>query len=155
VPIVAIGGYKYKNGSIYVGSWNTDGKRQGEGHMLFPNGTRYDGNFENGHFHGNGILSFADGAKYEGEFFQGWFHGYGVFWRSDGTRHEGEFRGGKIWGLGLTTFSDGTHGFPRNEGFFHDCQMKTKTKCPAVIQKAQRIAFSAKNQYIKDSDIIR
>nr|CAI5828431.1 unnamed protein product [Callosobruchus analis] len=102
VPVVAKGGKRYSDGTAYVGDWDTEGRRQGEGHILFPDGTRYDG----------------------------WFHGYGIFWRADGTRHEGEFRGGKIWGLGLTTFGDNTNGFPRNEGFFQDCQLKKLMKCP-------------------------
>ncbi|XP_074028892.1 MORN repeat-containing protein retinophilin [Leptinotarsa decemlineata] len=153
LPVVAKGGYRYENGSVYVGTWNTEGKRHGEGHLLFSDGVRYDGLFENGLFHGRGILTFPDGAKYEGEFFRGWFHGYGVFWRADGTRHEGEFRGGKIWGLGLTTFSDETHGFPRNEGYFQDCQLKTLVKCPEVIQKAQRFAFIIRQQFITNSDM--
>ncbi|KAJ8956578.1 hypothetical protein NQ314_006705 [Rhamnusium bicolor] len=63
VPIVASGGYRYADGSVYVGTWNNEGKRQGEGHLLFPEGTRYDGMFENGLFHGFGVLTFADSAK--------------------------------------------------------------------------------------------
>lgn len=46
-----------------MGTWNNDGKRQGEGHLRFPDGTRYDGDFENGVFHGLGVLTFPDGAK--------------------------------------------------------------------------------------------
>lgn len=61
-------------------------------------------------------------------------------------RHEGEYRGGKICGLGLTTFSDGTNGFPRNEGYFQDSQIKFLKKCPEVVQKAQRMAFLARQK---------
>ncbi|KAL1497163.1 hypothetical protein ABEB36_008168 [Hypothenemus hampei] len=149
LPVVAQGGHRYENNAIYVGSWNHESKRHGEGHLLFPNGIRYDGMFENDVFHGLGILTFPDGARYEGEFFQGWFHGYGIFWRADGMRHEGEFRGGKIYGLGLTTFGDGTHGFPRNEGFFQDCQLKKRGSCPHAIQKAQKVAFIARNEFLR------
>lgn len=58
------GGFKYENGAIYVGSWNNQGQKCGEGHLLLPNGARYDGNFENNLFNGLGVLSFPDGAKY-------------------------------------------------------------------------------------------
>lgn len=146
--VVANGGHRYDDGSVYIGSWNSEGNRQGEGHLLFPDGTRYDGYFEDGLFNGLGVLIFTDGARYEGEFFQGWFHGYGVFWRVDGTRHEGEFRGGNICGLGLTTFSDNTHGFPRNEGFFQNCQLKKRKNCPDIVQKAQKVAFKARNKFL-------
>lgn len=57
------GGYKFEDGSAYVGEWNKNGIRQGLGHILLSDGTRYDGSFNNGVFHGLGVLSFADGAK--------------------------------------------------------------------------------------------
>lgn len=77
---------------------------------------------------------------------QGWFHGHGIFWRADGMKYEGEFRGGRIWGLGLITFSDHTHGFPRNEGFFQDCRLVRKKRCPDVVQRAQKVALMARAQ---------
>lgn len=61
--ISKFGGYRYENGPIYVGDWNTLKHRQGQGHMSYPDGTRYDGRFENGLFHGLGVLTFPDGAK--------------------------------------------------------------------------------------------
>lgn len=84
--------------------------------------------------------------RFEGEFMQGWFHGHGIFWRADGMRYQGEFRGGRIWGLGLITFNDHTHGFPRNEGFFQDCRLVRKKKCPEVVQRAQKVALMARAQ---------
>ncbi|XP_044262495.1 MORN repeat-containing protein 4 homolog [Tribolium madens] len=143
--VAKIGGFRYENGAVYVGSWNKDGRRHGYGHLKFRNGNRYDGFFEDGLFHGLGMLTFSDGAKYEGEFTDGWFHGYGIFWRADGMRHEGQFCGGKMWGLGLTTFKDGSNGFPRYEGFFQDCKILKTIKCPEAVQKAQKIAFMARN----------
>lgn len=77
---------------------------------------------------------------------QGWFHGHGVFWRADGMKFEGEFRGGRIWGLGLITFNDHTNGFPRNEGFFQDCRLLRKKRCPEVVQRAQKVALIARAQ---------
>ncbi|RZC32140.1 MORN repeat-containing protein 4, partial [Asbolus verrucosus] len=145
--VAEYGGHRYENGTVYVGSWNTAGHRQGRGHLLLAEGTRYDGFFEDGLFQGLGVLTFSDGAKYEGEFFDGWYHGHGIFWRADGMRHEGQFRGGKIWGLGLTTFNDGSNGFPRYEGFFQDCRLIKKTDCSEVVQKAQKVAFMARNLF--------
>ncbi|KAK9751476.1 MORN repeat [Popillia japonica] len=145
--IAVTGGYRYGNGTVFVGNWNNTGLRDGLGHLQFPDNTRYDGYFADGLFNGLGVLTFIDGAKYEGQFLEGWFHGYGIFWRSDGMKHEGEFRGGKIWGLGLTTYSDGTTGFPKNEGFYQDCRMIRKKSCPEVVQRAQKIAFMARNLF--------
>ncbi|KAF7285010.1 hypothetical protein GWI33_012326 [Rhynchophorus ferrugineus] len=148
ITIAANGGYRFTNGTTYVGSWSNGGKMHGEGHLLFPDGTRYDGYFQNGLFNGLGVLSFVDGSRYEGEFYQGWFHGYGMFWRSDCTRHEGEFRGGKVYGFGVTTYPDNTSGFPRNEGFFQECHLKRRQNCEEVIQKAQKLAFMARNKFV-------
>lgn len=144
--VVKCGGYRYDDGTRYIGDWNQRGQKHGMGSMMFSDGTRYDGAFSNGVCSGLGVMCFPDGAKYEGEFMQGWFHGHGVFWRSDGMKYEGEFRGGRIWGLGLITFSDQSHGFPRNEGFFQDCRLVRKKRCPEVIQRAQKVALMARAQ---------
>lgn len=61
------GGYRYETGTTYVGTWNVQGRRQGEGHIIFPDGNRYDGCFDNGFFSGLGIIRYADGAKYVSE----------------------------------------------------------------------------------------
>lgn len=91
-------------------------------------------------------MNFLKKNRYEGEFMQGWFHGHGVFWRSDGMKYEGEFRGGRIWGLGLVTFNDGSNGFPRNEGFFQDCRLVRRKRCPEIVQRAQKVALMARAQ---------
>ena len=91
----------------------------------------------------NNIVLFR---RYEGEFMQGWFHGHGVFWRADGMKYEGEFRGGRVWGLGLVTYQDDSNGFPRTEGFFQDCRLVRKKKCPEIVQKAQKVALMARVQ---------
>ncbi|KAF4516392.1 hypothetical protein B566_EDAN008515 [Ephemera danica] len=153
--VVKCGAYDYDDGSRYVGDWNSRGQKHGMGHLVLPDGTRYDGAFSNGLCGGLGVMCFPDGAnvskifhtdKYEGEFMQGWFHGHGVFWRADGMKFEGEFRGGRIWGLGLVTFSDDTHGFPRNEGYFQDCRFVRKKRCADVVQRAQKVAMMARAQ---------
>ncbi|XP_023248175.1 MORN repeat-containing protein 4 homolog [Copidosoma floridanum] len=144
--ISKVGMYKYEDGTRYIGDWNPRGLKTGAGSLLLPDKTRYDGSFQNGLCSGLGVFIFPDGAKYEGEFMQGWFHGHGVFWRSDGMKYEGEFRGGRIWGLGLITYTDGSHGFPRNEGFFQDCRLVRRHRCPDIVQKAQKISMMARSQ---------
>lgn len=65
VQIATVGGYRYNsNGSVYVGDWNKNGGREGQGHLVFQDGTRYDGRFEENAFCGLGVLTFPDGAKY-------------------------------------------------------------------------------------------
>ncbi|CAG9134609.1 unnamed protein product [Plutella xylostella] len=144
--VVKTGAYKYEDGTRYVGEWSCRGQKHGMGHLTLPDGTRYDGALMNGLCSGLGVMAFPDGAKYEGEFMQGWFHGHGVFWRADGMKFEGEFRGGRVWGLGLVTFSDGSNGFPRNEGFFQDCRLLRRQRCPGVAARAQQVAYVARAQ---------
>ncbi|KAK2705704.1 MORN repeat-containing protein 4 homolog [Artemia franciscana] len=141
---VTYGSFKYEDSTLYIGEWDGRGQKSGLGHLQFANGTSYDGGFQNGLCSGLGIMKFPDGAKYEGEFSQGWFHGHGCFWRADGMRFEGEFRGGRIWGRGLVTFSDGSNGFPRNEGYFQDCRFMKRMNCGDTIQKAQKVAMTAR-----------
>lgn len=45
----------------------------------------------------------------------------------------------------MTTFNDGSNGFPRYEGFFQDCKLLKKVSCVEVVQKAQKVAFMARN----------
>lgn len=47
---------------------------------------------------------------------------------------------------GMITFSDGSHGFPKNEGFFQDCKLVRKKRCPEVVQRAQKVALMARAQ---------
>lgn len=54
-----------------------------------------------------------------------------------------------IYFLGLTTFSDNTHGFPRNEGFFQECQLKKRKSCADIVQKGQKLAFMARNMFMQ------
>ena len=45
---------------------------------------------------------------------------------------------------GLVTFSDGSNGFPRNEGYFQDCRFMKRMNCGDTIQKAQKVAMTAR-----------
>lgn len=60
---VRCGGYRYEDGTRYIGDWNQRGQKHGMGHLLLKDGTRYDGAFSNGLCSGLGVMVFADGAK--------------------------------------------------------------------------------------------
>lgn len=57
------GAFKYDDGTKYVGDWNNRGLKHGAGALLLPDGTRYDGAFQNGLCSGLGVIIFPDGAK--------------------------------------------------------------------------------------------
>ncbi|KAL8580837.1 hypothetical protein ACOMHN_017341 [Nucella lapillus] len=135
--------YRYPDGTTYSGQWNDQGHRHGYGHLVFPDGSKYWGVFDNGMYSGLGVMTFQDGSRYEGEFKQGKFHGLGVFQRADRMMFEGQFKDGKIWGMGLVTFSDSTHGLPRNEGYFESNQIMRREKCSMMVHRARELAKRA------------
>lgn len=61
--VVKYGSFKYDDGTQYIGDWNDKGQKHGMGHMLLPDGTRYDGGFDSGLFNGLGVIAFPDGAR--------------------------------------------------------------------------------------------
>ena len=52
----------------------------------------------------------ADGSKFEGDFQNGKFQGHGIYLRADGMKFEGQFTDGTVMGEGLLTFADGSNG---------------------------------------------
>jgi hypothetical protein len=80
--VAKTGGFRYEDGTRYIGDWNQKGQKHGMGHLLLPDGTRYgelkivkdcvcvinlyciaDGSFQNGICSGLGIMNFPDGSK--------------------------------------------------------------------------------------------
>lgn len=86
--VVKCGGFRYEDGTRYIGDWNHKGQKHGMGHLLLSgillaitcndkfeststlrnfvlraDGTRYDGAFRNGLCSGLGVMHFRDGAK--------------------------------------------------------------------------------------------
>lgn len=41
--VVKTGGFRYDDGTRYIGDWNQKGQKHGMGHLLLPDGTRYGG----------------------------------------------------------------------------------------------------------------
>jgi hypothetical protein len=77
----------------------------GQGTVVFPNGSKYEGLFKDGLFHGKGFYTYADGTKYTGDFKNGLFEGKGTLF-SDGQLYVGEFKEGNHYGQGTITYYD-------------------------------------------------
>ena len=125
------GVYKYKNGDVYTGAYNSTGLMTGEGKYQYVNGDIYEGWYENGVFEGFGRFIYSNGNQYveyfthglfsgsgmykedkkflyEGEFLEGDFNGKGdIEWR-DGDRYVGDFKNGYREGNGIYTYASGT-----------------------------------------------
>ena len=51
------------------------GKKHGQGQQVWPDGSRYDGMWENDQANGQGVLVHADGDVYEGSWLNDKAHG--------------------------------------------------------------------------------
>ena len=67
-----------------------DGKREGLGTQIFPNGYKYTGEWKRNHAHGKGKLTYTDGTYYEGEFNKNKIQ-EGMLNYHNGTRFAGKF----------------------------------------------------------------
>ncbi|XP_031667530.1 MORN repeat-containing protein 4 [Oncorhynchus kisutch] len=104
------------------------------------------------------MLVFPDGSRYEGDFIQGKFQGAGVFSRFDGMKFEGEFKSGCVQGYGMLTFADGGpergggggggrgggRGGTSHEGLFERGQLVGREGCQGTVQRAQGAAAKAR-----------
>ena len=96
----------YPGGSIYKGEFE-EGKPNGQGTFIYADGSKYIGEWKNGKNHGQGISIWKDGRKYVGEFIDDKPHGEGTFTYSDGSKYVGEWKNGKRHGKGTLTYSTG------------------------------------------------
>ncbi|MCB1175059.1 MAG: hypothetical protein KDK39_15910 [Leptospiraceae bacterium] len=75
-------------------------KPSGQGRYVFPEGTEYEGSFENGVFHGAGKMSWPNKDSYAGDFSQGMRHGQGVYTFANGLQYRGSFEKNNRHGKG-------------------------------------------------------
>ena len=84
-----------------------NGKPNGNGIIVFTNGTKYNGAFVNGYYHGNGCYRSNADFTYEGSFKLNKFEGQGKCAWQSGSKYQGEFKADKFDGIGEYTFADG------------------------------------------------
>ena len=63
----------------FEGTKNAEHQMEGEGKVLFANGSTYVGSFRADMMHGKGILHGCEGSVYDGEFNDDARHGHGRF----------------------------------------------------------------------------
>jgi hypothetical protein len=66
-----------------MGGWGTP---KGKGRYVLPDGSKHEGEFENGRPVGWGVFTFTNGRRYEGPWLNGEPHGPGIFSWKDGKR---------------------------------------------------------------------
>ena len=84
-----------------------NGKKEGKGIYLYPNGSRYEGYFKNDKKDGFGIFYYKNGDRYEGNFVEGNYEGNGIFYFNNGDRYEGQFKKNKYSGKGKYFYRNG------------------------------------------------
>ena len=90
----------------YIGP-KINGKKEGKGIYMYPNGCKYEGYFRNDKKEGKGIFYYSNGDRYEGNFEEGNYEGYGVFYFNNGDRYEGNFESNKYSGKGKYYYHNG------------------------------------------------
>lgn len=97
-----------ENGAKYEGEWLLGSEiRQGKGMQIWPDGSLYEGWWQENKANGKGRLIHADGDIYDGYWKDDKAHGYGVYSHLDGARYEGYWQEDKQHGKGLETWPDG------------------------------------------------
>ena len=97
----------YMRGDIYSGEWLKD-MRHGTGVQLNADGTFYEGGWKNDKKEGKGKFSYHSGSNYDGDWFNNNRHGQGRFTFKDGAYYEGEWFNNNRHGQGKEVYLDGT-----------------------------------------------
>ena len=101
-----MGVYIYPNGCKYEGYFKND-KKEGHGIFYYKNGDRYEGNFEDGNYEGNGIFYFSNGDRYEGQFKKNKYSGRGKYYYHNGDSFDGFWTDDKKNGEGIYYYGNG------------------------------------------------
>jgi len=144
---------------IYIGKY-VGGQKNGQGKLLLPNESEYEGNFKNNEFDGYGVFksktynywgNFIEGKKngkgkyedlikdsiYEGEFVDDKKNGYGEEKYNDGIIYKGQFKDGLKEGKGTLILKKN-----KNETDIYEGEFKEDKICGIG-----RIIFNNKNEY--------
>ena len=98
-----------ENQTIYYGEWDkANNFRHGRGIQLWPDGSKYSGQWKNNNASGKGKLLHSNGDIYEGEWDNNKPNGFGEYIREDGNRYIGEWKNDKQDGKGEETWIDGS-----------------------------------------------
>ncbi|OQR98222.1 hypothetical protein ACHHYP_08989 [Achlya hypogyna] len=109
VEMKGTGAFTFPDGGKYEGDFETFQQvTMRHGHGTFWSGPeKYVGSWVKDAMDGKGTYTFASGAMYEGEFKQNVFSGEGLYRWSDGATYSGQWRDNKMHGTGCYTDKDG------------------------------------------------
>lgn len=88
------GTYLWQTGDKYIGNWK-DGKKNGSGTLIFPDGSEYQkyvGEWKDNDFGGQGTLTYSNGKIFTGKWINGRKEGLGILYNANGTiEHKGKW----------------------------------------------------------------
>lgn len=90
----------YSDGTIYEGDF-VNGKRDGHGHLTLTDGTEFWGEFKNDEIGNDGEFKWPNGITYKGSLKNGIFDGNGVLENPNISKYNGEFKNGIYDGKGV------------------------------------------------------
>ena len=96
-----------ENRAIYIGEWNSSGEKHGRGIQIWPDGSKYEGEWLNNKTNKYGRLIHADGDVYEGNWLNDKASGHGIYIHSNGTKYEGNWLEDQQHGQGKEIWPDG------------------------------------------------
>ncbi|MCQ2821700.1 MAG: hypothetical protein MJ252_30955 [archaeon] len=99
-------GLMYADNSIYKGTVNATGKREGFGKYFLQNGSIYEGFFKDNKMEGRGRMISTSGFVYDGLFHNSKANGYGKLVTLDGTIYKGNWLNDKQNGVGYQIYPD-------------------------------------------------
>lgn len=102
------------NGTTYTGTLPLpkgdvfEGVRHGYGVLLWPDGSRYEGEWRENKACGKGKFWHADGDVFEGNWREDKANGYGIYTHRSGSRYEGYWENDLQHGTGKETWTKGS-----------------------------------------------
>ncbi|XP_072111836.1 ankyrin repeat and MYND domain-containing protein 1 isoform X2 [Mobula birostris] len=105
-PPPELGLQEWPDGWRYQGEFQGNLKH-GEGRFEWSNGEYYVGQFYKDHRHGSGCYFWPDGTKFTGTFYLDRKEGYGTLEMEDGSTFQGLYKGDERFGPGVLTYPNG------------------------------------------------
>jgi hypothetical protein len=99
---------------IRIDSEILNGKLNGQGSVIFRNGSKYVGGFKDGLYNGQGTDTSAYGDEYVGEYKDGSRNGQGTYYFANGWKYVGEWKNDFHHGKGTLFAHDGRVHFQGN-----------------------------------------
>ena len=97
----------FDNNDIFIGIMDKNNTFPKKGILYTHNGDYYNGELSEGKKNGQGNIIYANGTKYEGSFKNDFHDGFGKLIQLNGETYEGEWKKGKINGKGMRIHANG------------------------------------------------